>query len=153
MEYVTTERASASVLIIGTIKPLSSSAVIPRFDERGDLLSTGIESTLDDIGCGTSNTDQWRNVESGDGSDGIVHRVVTDVTMFTVDYDSLSISQGSGSVRSSDVAHLKTSKSYDLGHTDTWNSHEGHQGFLTLLERIEHPKTGVLNLGGVGSGY
>ncbi len=52
-------------------------------------LCAGIESTLDDIRSSAADTDDGANPEGRNGSNGIVHRVIADVTMFTVDNDAL----------------------------------------------------------------
>lgn len=85
-------------------------------------LCTSIQRPLDDIRCWTSDSDDGGDAKSGNGRDGVVHRVIANVTVFAIDDDAIESGEGD-----------------NLSHPYGWKGHEGHQRVFIVLELVQKP--------------
>jgi hypothetical protein len=91
-------------------------------------MSTGIQGAFEDIVGRAADTDNWGNAERGDGSDGVMHGIVSNVSVLTVNDDTVNASQG-----------------HDLGLADGGDGHEGHERELAGFDLVEKSQSRVID--------
>lgn len=57
-------------------------------------MRASVEGSFDDVVGRTTDADDGRCAEGGDGGDGIVHRIISDVAVLAVNYDAVEACQG-----------------------------------------------------------
>lgn len=91
--YWTTALASSAVLICGTTMPLvvmiKSALLVDDVHDSRHILRSCIQSTFDQVRVCHAKPNERRDIQCRDRSCCIMHRIVADLSMFTIDDDAL----------------------------------------------------------------